>query len=79
MKYIIILVVLLAPLIGFSKKKVVYRRTQEVNFDETSIDGKSRSPDGSYLHQKRGVKFLPLYKVRKEVDDNIKSSVEYLR
>ncbi len=79
MRYLMILAILLAPVASFSKKKVVYKKTQEVDFDEANIDGESRSPDGSYLHQKGGVKFLPLYKVRKEVDDNIKGSVEYLR
>lgn len=63
----------------FAKKKVQYRKTQDVNFDEANIDGEVRSPDGSYLHQKRGVKFLPLYKVRKNFDVSIKDSVEYLR
>ncbi|MCB0389852.1 MAG: hypothetical protein KDD58_01105 [Bdellovibrionales bacterium] len=63
----------------YAKKKVVYRKTQDVNFDEANIDGEVRSPDGSYLHQKRGVKFLPLYKVRKNFDKSIQESVEYLR
>ncbi|MCB9025110.1 MAG: hypothetical protein H6625_02225 [Bdellovibrionaceae bacterium] len=63
----------------YAKKKVQYRKTQDVSFDEANIDGEVRSPDGSYLHQKRGVKFLPLYKVRKNFDVSIKDSVEYLR
>jgi hypothetical protein len=62
-----------------AEKKITYRKTQDVNFDEANIDGEARSPDGSYLHQKRGMKFLPLYKVRKTFDTNIKESVEYLR
>lgn len=61
------------------KKKTVIRKTQEVNFDETNIDGQSRSPDAAYLNQKRGVKFLPLYKVRKDFDRGIRESVDYLR
>jgi ethanolamine utilization protein EutP (predicted NTPase) len=62
-----------------SKKKVSYRKTQEVNFDDTDIDGKVNSPDGAYLLQKRGVKFLPLYKVNNKFEKNILESVEYLR
>lgn len=61
------------------KKKVSYRKTQEVNFDETDIDGQVRSPDGAYLLQKRGVQFLPLYKVNNQFEKNILESVEYLR
>jgi hypothetical protein len=62
-----------------TKKKVTYRKTQEVNFDETDIDGQVRSPDGAYLLQKRGVQFLPLYKVNNQFEKNILESVEYLR
>ncbi|MBX3021690.1 MAG: hypothetical protein KF799_08455 [Bdellovibrionales bacterium] len=62
-----------------TKKKVTYRKTQEVNFDETGIDGQVRSPDGAYLLQKRGVQFLPLYKVNNQFEKNMLESVEYLR
>ena len=61
------------------KKKVSYRKTQEVNFDGTDIDGQVRSPDGAYMLQKRGVQFLPLYKVNNQFEKNILESVEYLR
>ncbi len=62
-----------------AKKKVSYRKTQSVNFDETDIDGQVRSPDGAYLLQKRGVQFMPLYKVNNQFEKNILESVEYLR
>lgn len=61
------------------KKKVTYRKTQEVNFDETGIDGQVRSPDGAYLLQKRGVTFIPLYKVDNQFEKHMLESVEYLR
>lgn len=60
-------------------KKILYKKTQNVSFDGTDIDGVVRSPDGAYLVQKKGVKFLPLYKVKKQFDQRIKNSVEYLR
>ena len=60
-------------------KKVIYRKSQNVDFDGSAIDGVARTPDGAYLVQKRGVKFLPLYKVKKQFDENIKDSVKYLR
>ncbi len=68
----------LALAFGESKKKVQYRKTQEVNFDEQDIDGVVRSPDGAYL-QKRGVKFTPLYKVDQEMERGIASSINYLK
>jgi hypothetical protein len=60
-------------------KKVKYSKTQQVNFEDTDIDGKVNSPDGAYLLQKRGVQFLPLYKVNNQFEKNILESVEYLR
>ncbi len=61
------------------KVKKIQRKTQSVNFDGSDIDGMVRSPDGSYLLQKRGVGFMPLYQVKKQMDKNIKDSVESLR
>ncbi len=60
-------------------KKVTYRKTQDVNFDAAEVDGAIRSPDGAYLVQKRGIDFVPLYKIRKNFDDNIKESIEYVK
>ena len=61
------------------KKNVTYRKTQEVSFDGSDVEGTMRSPDGAYFLQKQGVKFMPLYKVNKQFDKHIKESVEYLR
>lgn len=60
-------------------KKVQYRKTQDVNFDGSDVDGQVRNPDGSYLVQKRSIDFMPLYKVKKNFDDSLKDSVEYLK
>ena len=60
-------------------KKVEYRKTQDVNFDGSDVDGQVRNPDGAYLVQKRGIDFVPLYKVKQNFDDNIKDSVNYVK
>jgi len=60
-------------------KKVQYRKVQEVNFDGSDVDGKVRNPDGAYVVQKRGLDFVPLYQVKKNFDDSIKDSVEYVK
>lgn len=77
---------LIAPLIfccviasAAGSKKKIYSKTQKVDFESTDVDGLVRSPDGAYLNQKKGIKFLPLYKVEKNLDREIKNSVEYLR
>jgi hypothetical protein len=80
MKYILMLAMFLVTLdASAAKKKSGYKKTQEVTFESTEIDGLARSPDGAYVNQKKGVKFLPLYKVDKSFDREIKKSPEYLR
>lgn len=55
-------------------KRKSYRKVQEVNFSEMSLKGAIRNPDGSYLVQKKGIKFLPLYEVQKDFDEKIRKS-----
>ena len=61
-----------------AKTKVV-RKVQEVNFSETSLKGTIRNPDGAYLVQKRGIKFMPLYDLQKDMDAKIRSSANYVK
>ena len=55
------------------------RKVQEVNFSEIDMKGTVRNPDGAYLVQKRGIKFMPLYEVQKDMDTKIRESVQYVR
>lgn len=55
------------------------RKVQEVNFAELDLKGTIRNPDGAYLVQKRGIKFMPLHDVQKEMDSKIRQSVQYVR
>ena len=52
---------------------------QEVNFDEISLKGEVRNPQGSFLVQKRSIKFLPLYDMQKSFDKRIRQSADYLK
>lgn len=61
-----------------AEEKTSGRNVQKVDFSETDINGKVRSPDGSYLVQKKGVDFEPLYKVKKKLNENVKESLEYI-
>ena len=62
-----------------SAKTKVTRKVQEVNFGEMNLKGTIRNPDGAYLVQKRGIKFLPLYDVQKDMDGRIRESSLYLK
>jgi hypothetical protein len=64
--------------VSFAKTKTL-RKVQEVNFAEMDLKGTVRNPDGAYLVQKRGIKFMPLYDVQKEMDSKIRESAQYVR
>lgn len=73
--FLLVVVVDLSVAQAQGKKKKV----QEVSFDGDDVDGMVRKPDGMYLVQKKGIDFVPLYKVRDSFDQNIRDSIEYLR
>jgi hypothetical protein len=50
------------------------KKAQEVNFEEMMMKGAIRNPDGSFLVQKKGLKFYPLYQVQKDLDQKIRDS-----
>ncbi len=61
------------------KKKIIYRKKQKVSFDGIDVDGKSRTPDGVYVNEKRGVDFTPLFQNKNNFSEKIIKSVEHLR
>lgn len=73
MKYLMMIALLMSVGVSEAKKKT-FRKVQEVNFSEMSLKGALRNPDGSYLVQKKGIKFLPLYDVQKNFDERIRAS-----
>lgn len=75
---ILMIFALLLPFAANAKKKT-YRQVQEVSFGEMDLKGTVRNPDGAYLVQKRGIRFLPLYEVQKTFDKKIRESNLYMR
>jgi hypothetical protein len=61
-----------------AKKNVVYRKTQEVSFEGSDVDGVARNPDGAFVHQKKTAKFFPLFKVHQNFENEILKSVDYI-
>lgn len=74
-RLMVLIVFLSTPL--FAKTKKV-RSVQEVNFSDMSLKGTVRNPDGAYLVQKKGIKFMPLYDVQKDVDSKIRETSMYI-
>lgn len=80
MKTLIVgLIVVLGMVTTAEGKQKVTRKVQEVNFGEMNLKGTIRNPDGAYLVQKKGIKFLPLYDIQKDMDSRIRESSLYLR
>lgn len=59
-------------------KKTEVRKVQEVNFSEMNLKGTIRNPDGAYLVQKKGLKFMPLHDVQKDMDQKIRETALYI-
>ena len=70
------LLLLLTDVAAFASSK---KKIQEVNFSEMDVQGSARTPDGTYLVQRRGLRFLPLYDVKKDLDQKIRKSTNYLK
>ena len=63
---------------SLSAKTKKTRQVQEVNFSEMNLKGTIRNPDGAYLVQKRGIKFIPLHDVQKDLDQRIRETALYI-
>lgn len=61
---------------AFAKNTV--RKIQEVNFSDMNLKGTIRNPDGAYLVQKRGIKFMPLHDVQKDLDQKLRETPIYI-
>lgn len=59
-------------------KTTKVRSVQEVNFSEMNLKGTIRNPDGAYLVQKKGLKFMPLHDVQKDMDGRIRETSLYI-
>lgn len=73
------LLIMIASIISspaFAKKTI--RQIQEVNFSDMNLKGTIRNPDGAYLVQKRGIKFMPLHDVQKDVDQKLRETPIYI-
>lgn len=76
MKYLLFFIIGFTGLSVYAQKKA---NVQKINFDETDVSGKVRQPDGSYIVQKRGIEFIPLYKLKENFDEQIEQSIDYVK
>ncbi len=76
MKLLLLVAVLIVGTNAHAQKAT---RVQKISFDGADVDGKVRQPDGSYIVQKRGIEFIPLYKLKESFDEQIQDSVEFIK
>lgn len=82
MKFFIAVPLFIISMISVSHAQLADRKSrkvQEVNFEEMMLKGTVRNPEGAFLVQKRGIKFIPLVDIQKNMDSRIRESVEYIR
>jgi hypothetical protein len=75
---IVLVLVILSYYEEVSAKTTKIRPIQEVNFSEMNLKGTIRNPDGAYLVQKKGLKFLPLYNIQKDLDQKIREAALFV-
>ncbi|MEY4615384.1 MAG: hypothetical protein RJB66_344 [Pseudomonadota bacterium] len=78
-KLILIFITLFLLFLGGEKAFAEKKKIQEINFSEMDVQGSARTPDGTYLVQRRGLRFLPLYDVKRDLDQKIRKSTSYLK
>ena len=64
---------------GEGDRRIIYRATTEIDFDDVSVEGELKKPTGAYLLDKRRGNFNPLIKIRENFDDEILRSVDEVR
>lgn len=79
MKIFIILALLFQSPFLFAELKKQKNKIQEITFDEMDIKGNARTPDGAYLVQRRGLRFMPLHQVKQNFDSRIRGSVMHMK
>lgn len=63
-----------SPDISYAKKK-----RQTIDLEGADIDGEVRTPTGDYVLEKSSKDFLPLYEKKREMNNEIKKTVHFLR
>lgn len=57
------------------EQKVRYSKSQEINFEDDTIEGDLTKPDGEYVEARKKVKHSNLIRIREEFKDKVMQSV----
>ena len=65
---------------AFSNEAIAQKKKrQTIDLEGLDVDGEVRTPEGNYILQKSDKDFLPLYEKRREMNEEIKKMVHFLR
>tara|TARA_R100000657_G_C4540024_1_gene16879 strand:+ start:113 stop:355 length:243 start_codon:yes stop_codon:yes gene_type:complete len=59
--------------------KVVYKQKTEIDFEGVEIEGDLARPEGTLLLERKGAKFNPMIKLRRDFDDEMERSVQEIK
>ena len=59
--------------------KVVYKQKTEIDFEGVQIEGDLVRPEGTLLLERKGAKFNPMIKLRRDFDDEMERSVQEIK
>jgi hypothetical protein len=71
--------VTIATSISQADLKKTKGKIQEITFSDMDIKGNARTPDGAYLVQRRGLRFMPLFQVKQNFDTRIRESLVQMK
>jgi hypothetical protein len=57
------------------EQKVRYQKSQEINFEDDTIEGDLTKPDGEYVEARKKVKHSNLIRIREEFKEKVMQSV----
>ena len=75
----IILSLFLVFIFGLPSYSYAKKKRQTIDLEGADIDGEVRTPTGDYVLEKSSKDFLPLYEKKREMNNEIKKTVHFLR
>ena len=77
MRKLVLLVALAVPMLGVAQTpppKVEYEKKTVINFEEDTIEGDLKRPDGEYLEARRRVNHSNLIRIREDWREKVMSA-----
>tara|TARA_Y100001937_G_C7099710_1_gene321894 strand:+ start:782 stop:1042 length:261 start_codon:yes stop_codon:yes gene_type:complete len=64
---------------GTEDPEVIYKKKTEIDFEGVQIEGDLVRPEGTLLLERKGAKFNPMIKLRRDFDEEMEKSVQEIK